>query len=529
MTKCLYGEKGQIAHPNDEPEQLGKYNMGMNFYEMSLPDGEYVIWVNTPSAWIKTDDFNWENGGGVGITITSQKITKGSNSENNEKRVIFELPRCRPCTTIESEYPRSDGTEIINPNCVDWDTISAEQEKQDSLTSSSKRRRRLLQNTTSVNAINASSDNSTIATNNESTATPTNSNEGGQTTQGSGGKGELPFFGPSESESSGATVDCGDSRYCVNYACSKYTGSDFVDFSNVTATFTSNYVGFFSVDSYEGNPSPYPDPNTPRERWVGGSNRLVNGISIYQERVATEPCDGAAWEYFVGEKHHTFQEMSTACRGSKKSEEEYGVDPFLSSHSTLYNPDIGDKISSYYDTNNTALFNEFGVPYGFQHPPKGVDGFYIFFDINSDETWVKNILQYMKDGYFIDQNTKRITVYVQLYNADLHSFVLTQVKFKFQNNGLIKCETQTDIVNIGLYAKTQENEFRLYFEIFLCIFVALDFLGEIKQFYEMSIKYGCCSYFKQDLWNCKCSISVCRIISIYLTFFIHVCRLLAYH
>ena len=121
----------------------------------------------------------------------------------------------------------------------------------------------------------------------------------------------------------------------------------------------------------------------------------------------------------------------------------------------------------------------------------------------------------MKDGYFIDQNTKRITVYVQLYNADLHSFVLAQIKFNFQNNGLIKCETQTDIVNIGLYAKTQENEFRLYLEIFLCIFVALDFLGEIKQFYEMSIKYGCCSYFKQDLWNCKFSASSCCAIAIY--------------
>ena len=43
---------------------------------MSIPDGEYVIWVNTPSAWLKADDFNWENGGGVGITITSKKLQR---------------------------------------------------------------------------------------------------------------------------------------------------------------------------------------------------------------------------------------------------------------------------------------------------------------------------------------------------------------------------------------------------------------------------------------------------------------------
>lgn len=219
---------------------------------------------------MKADDFNWENGGGVGITITSEKITKGSDSAKNERKVIFELPRCRPCTDIESEYPRSDGSGIINPNCVDWDAISAEQEKQNSLTNNFKRRRRILLNTSSGSALNASSDNATNATNSESTATQTNTNGQGQSTQGSqdsGGKGGMDFFGGGHSEDPGATVDCGESRYCVNYACSKYTGSDFDDYSNVTATFTSSYVGTFTVDSYEGVPSPYPDRSVLTTNW----------------------------------------------------------------------------------------------------------------------------------------------------------------------------------------------------------------------------------------------------------------------
>ncbi len=65
----------------------------------------------------------------------------------------------------------------------------------------------------------------------------------------------------------------------------------------------------------------------------------------------------------------------------------------------------------------------------------------MFFDINLSEEDAQQWNLYLKEGLFIDQNSKDIKVHLMTYNAPLRVFGYLEVDFEFSQGGSIQVRT----------------------------------------------------------------------------------------
>ena len=318
---------------------------------------------------------------------------------------------------------------------------------------------------------------------------------------------------------------CSDryNKYCVRTACSLFRKNDekfnypdqFVhsekpssentiheDFQNMTATYQSNVLQSFRVQNYGEDASPFPKTSIPRKRWVGRTSRIVNGVLLTQKRRPYATCKHISQTYLFGDKHSNYDTLSEGACLSNENEasvNSFGLDAFLNVQSSLYKPGIGQEFHNFFNMSDSTRFNELHVPYGFV--PHG-DKFYVLFDINAGIEWVDNMLTYLKDGYFLDDHTQELSLYVELYNPQLHNYVLHETVFKFQKSGYNAVSSTTDIIDLTLYLTDKHSISRYICEILVVAFIVIDFLGEAKQYFFMMVKNrDFFSYFYDDKWN----------------------------
>lgn len=75
---------------------------------------------------------------------------------------------------------------------------------------------------------------------------------------------------------------------------------------------------------------------------------------------------------------------------------------------------------------------------GFFSSPDDPYTFNVWLDINSDEGRANATLTYLRDGFFIDAQTRLVTFEIVTYNAKLQLFSSTSVAMSFSSSGEIE-------------------------------------------------------------------------------------------
>eukprot|EP00271_Cylindrocystis_brebissonii_P012760 TRINITY_DN31_c0_g1_i5.p1 TRINITY_DN31_c0_g1~~TRINITY_DN31_c0_g1_i5.p1 ORF type:complete len:1582 (+),score=269.36 TRINITY_DN31_c0_g1_i5:725-5470(+) len=219
-----------------------------------------------------------------------------------------------------------------------------------------------------------------------------------------------------------------------------------------------------------------PSEAPPLLRHVSVKNRVLIGMVLAQTRWASEEC-----------KDSRFFSIYPNCTYSA-STAHYGVNPVFLPTSTLYDAYFAANASLYYANwslgfDNSTLRNPQGVPYGFDANSLGVaePTFHYLFDINYNAREAQESLQYMADGFFIDNATKQMTVQLITFNGVGHYFTLINVKLTFQTGGKIAVKYDINAINPQPYM-SGEDWFRFALEVIFTICVIFNVFGEVKEF-----------------------------------------------
>jgi len=229
------------------------------------------------------------------------------------------------------------------------------------------------------------------------------------------------------------------------------------------------------------------DPSSSRKRYMGIQNRILGGLLIHQTRRKQETCPSKR-----------FESLFTNCTSKERSTDPYGVDPAFLSTSELYRPELMDAMvgdqstytedcmppdcGSFYPANNHGFLNEQGVPYGFfSHSiANQPDGFPVFFDINLSEKAAYNLVQYLRDGFYMDELTDSVSMQMVLYNGKLRYFTNFLVSFGFTDGGKINMKSSVQTVSVEMYS-FKADKIRFGFELIFALMVVIGAFSELSE------------------------------------------------
>jgi len=288
----------------------------------------------------------------------------------------------------------------------------------------------------------------------------------------------------------------------------------------------------FTINSFGAAHSVLPTSTSDRVRYLAGKNKIVGGLLVHQVRRKAEECNTA------------FPYLQKTCRGTKDiSDDPFGVDPAFLSTSRVYDesleirtccfesswngtcmpPECGDFYAQTYKGKSTL--NARGVPYGFfaEELNGRKAGFPVYFDINLSYGRAREFLDYLEEGFYLDDMTKKVTVECYTYNAQVRHFAHFHVIFDWHDGGWIEVRPGTETLNVELY-DGRDDYVRLGFEVlFVCMVVS----QVLFEFWELCESFrrgeGFKGYFK-SFWNyvdiLSISLSIFCIIG-YIRFYFH--------
>ncbi|CAI5491725.1 unnamed protein product [Closterium sp. Naga37s-1] len=181
-------------------------------------------------------------------------------------------------------------------------------------------------------------------------------------------------------------------------------------------------------------------------------------------------------------RHGRFH-FQDACVGGE-SARAFGVNPVFLPSSSLYNPNVA--VSNTTAFTNQPFANPFelnakGLPFSFQQLP-GSGRFPIVFDVNLDNAGATRRLQYLVDGFFIDNYTRTINVGLITRNANEHLFTATKATLTVQSGGSMEASFQVQPVNVEYYNMNESsNVVRLVVELLFVAAVAWSIVEEVKE------------------------------------------------
>jgi hypothetical protein len=97
------------------------------------------------------------------------------------------------------------------------------------------------------------------------------------------------------------------------------------------------------------------------------------------------------------------------------------------------------------------LYNAFRDPWAFQ--PLAVrgfrDGFSVWVDVQNNEASASAVMQFIRDGEFLDTSTQQLSTSMIAYNPLLHYLAKATTEFTFQPSGLVDVEFQVNVMKVG--------------------------------------------------------------------------------
>jgi len=145
-----------------------------------------------------------------------------------------------------------------------------------------------------------------------------------------------------------------------------------------------------------------------------------------------------------------FAQLDNYCYAIPLYEEEmsripYGRDPVFLVDSSLYDEKSALRAGMYYDVDSQDI-SPSGVPYGFftSEVPEKLGTHFVYLDIQFGRTTAAKMLQYLRDGRFMDSITDTVTVRFVTYNPQFPLTLLGVNEIKCRWETEVKCEYKID-------------------------------------------------------------------------------------
>ena len=226
-----------------------------------------------------------------------------------------------------------------------------------------------------------------------------------------------------------------------------------------------------------GDVSVFNRKTTPSEIYLGpyGANRLLGGLLVTQSRKTRIPCKDSKAEYF-GDQSERFHELSTSCSISNNNDDayeySYGFDPLYLPASNLYHSEFKNNINQLYSAEESNMLRpktplqSKQTPYGFIFEKALTDygGYGVYFNLDLSYAECQQRVEYLRDGKFIDGNTKEVSIRAMTFNADLNVFTRLHLKFESKSSGIVEVNSYVNSINVQPY-RFSLDAFRLFLEL----------------------------------------------------------------
>jgi hypothetical protein len=271
--------------------------------------------------------------------------------------------------------------------------------------------------------------------------------------------------------------------------------------------------GSSSVNGAYLDINPFVDKTEPRHRLLGLKNTIVGGVLIQLKRVKTNACP----------RDNDFSDLQPFCSSNTEQDEPYGADGAFMEASQLYNPLLLARLGDYYLNDATRAYNAqeminrvTTMPYGFQYQAapensggKGSSGFHVFLDVNFNEEKIRRVLQYMKDGFYIDQASSELKVSCLCYNGEAQVFMVAIFTFEFSPSGPLKIQPFFTTFAIPSYSGNA-GRFRQFCEVCIVVIVFLNLWGESHEMRQFGIRRYFTNFWNAiDIANCVIILILC--------------------
>ncbi len=333
---------------------------------------------------------------------------------------------------------------------------------------------------------------------------------------------------------------CGDTNQMLNYTCSENCFCDMLndgtcnpECDNIACgldlgdccikVFTTNYTAQFELwntfNSETMEPLNLASSDT-RARSVASNNRILGGILLHTQRYKRETCKDSSQFHYISKEE--------GCRSNSLSTEPYGADPvFLRSSSLNVDPNVFMAKHNYYNMSDINQVSSLGLPYGFHYleseSSSRYSGYPVLLDVNLGQQRAREFLAYVKEGMYLDQNTKDLLVQMVTYNSEMKLFANTAINFEFEEGGRITMETIVQSFRVEQY-NTANGDRRQKIEIVFVIFTTINIVMEAFELVGALCNkrglFGRTGYLR-SFWNYVDIASLCTIIysvSIWLKF-----------
>uniref|UniRef100_A0A7S3D431 Polycystin cation channel PKD1/PKD2 domain-containing protein n=1 Tax=Palpitomonas bilix TaxID=652834 RepID=A0A7S3D431_9EUKA len=281
------------------------------------------------------------------------------------------------------------------------------------------------------------------------------------------------------------------------------------------------------------------DPDPPaKERYVGGSNRLIGGVLINQKRVEASTCDTR------------FTSLGSGCTTKAKSYQPYSVDPSFLTTSTLFN-DLAD-IDDFYTVDERTVT---GYPRAFFHTwvnndgtvytgipsttttttsstnsssssggnststrtqtqnttsafgtspslnyDRTMSGYQAIFDTDLTESQASLYQQFLVDGFYIDSQTDEISVELVTFNPTNRFLTVFKALFVSESGGRYKFRFIIQSMSAEPY-HTAADYIRLGLEGVFVFFLLINAVNELRDVINARKVHGRCSAYFEDVGN----------------------------
>ena len=269
----------------------------------------------------------------------------------------------------------------------------------------------------------------------------------------------------------------------------------------------------FSIWSY-GPPRnisirPQPELASFQARTLTPFNNVIGGIIVSQYRRKDVNCSSNTQ---TATSILTSQYM---CQAADRGDVPFGVDPVFQKTSTLYNGKLS--ISDFYTDNertNTGDTNASNYPYAFfPHQwgkgdfksksavsPNNIGVYKLYFDSRLTSQQSRKLVQFMRDGMFISDNTEKIELEFLTYNPDFNSFGILTIQFSWDLGGGILWSAQYNTAQLSPYSGIK-GQITLFLELVFGAMLLVDIIRETRDIYLAILQDELLSGYVMKFWN----------------------------
>ena len=124
----------------------------------------------------------------------------------------------------------------------------------------------------------------------------------------------------------------------------------------------------------------------------------------------------------------------------------------------------------------------------------------MFFDVNFGYDKGQDILNYGKEGFYLDDQTSLLTIQAVTYNPHYKLFASIDINLEFETGGRIRMRYDIQSIRVDMYS-TKRDQLRFYAEVAFLVATVMDVLLELKDLLCRKRQGMTLSSYFASIWN----------------------------